>query len=301
MPRIYKIPFIVSIFVVVAFAAILSIFGLNMGIDFTGGSLLEIRYFDTKPSIEQINDVFRKLKLDNVSIFSTQDKGFIFRMKEISEQKHQEILNELKKFGDLEEKRFDVIGSTLGKELKSKSISAIIIALFLISLYLAIVFRRIGRVISPFSLSLGAIAALVHDLLIVVGVFVILGKWKGIQIDAPMIAAALTILGYSINDTVVIFDRIRENVISHNIRLNKNADSGEFNSIVHKSIKQTLNRSISTSLTTLFVIIAIYVFGGATLKNFSLALIIGIVSGTYSSIFIASPILMWMHRRRIRI
>ncbi len=263
------------------------IYGLNLGTDFTGGALLELRTENLE--LRTIRESLENSGIQNVVVSRTGDNGFLIKMQEISEEKHQEILAELRKMGELEEKRFDSIGSTIGAELKRKSIIAIIIALIAISVYLAVVFSKIGGAVSPFALALGAIIALIHDLLLPIGVFAWLGEFKGVAVDAPLIAAALAILGYSINDTVVVYDRIRENV------LKKSGES--FNQAVHKSVKQTLVRSISTSLTTLFAVIAIYIFGGPTLKNFSLALIIGIASGAYSSIFVASPILMLFHKK----
>lgn len=288
MPKLYKIMFLISLVLMTVSLALFLIYGLNLGIDFTGGSLLEVRSENLE--VRSIRNSLEKLEVRNVSISQTDNNGFLIKMPEISEETHQEILSELRNFGELEEKRFDSIGSVLGSELKRKSIIAIIIALILISLYLAIVFSKVGGIITPWVLALGAIVALIHDLLLPIGVFAWLGQFKGVAIDAPLIAAALAILGYSINDTVVVYDRIRENILKNK--------GDNFNDTVHKSIKQTLVRSINTTLTTLFAVIAIYIFGGPTLKNFSLALIIGIASGAYSSIFVASPILMMLHTRK---
>lgn len=279
--------FLISLILMAVSLSLFLIYGLNLGTDFTGGSILELEFLGDRP---QISDVRESLNLGQISISEAGERGLILKMPEISEEAHQKILAGLKKFSEFEEKRFDSIGSVLGSELKTKSITAIIIALILISLYLAVVFSKIGGTINPLVLALGAIVALLHDLLLPVGVFAWLGEFKGVAIDAPMIAAALAILGYSINDTVVVYDRIRENI------LKKRGE--DFNAVVHKSIKQTLARSINTTLTTLFAIVAIYIFGGPTLKNFSLALIIGIASGAYSSIFVASPILMIFHTRK---
>lgn len=287
MPKLYKIMFLISLVLMAAALTLSLIFGLNLGIDFTGGTLLEIRTENLE--LRTIRESLENLNIQNAAVSQT-DNGFLIKMTEISEEKHQEILTELRKSGELEEKRFDSIGSVLGSELRRKSVIAIAITLILISVYLAIVFSRVGGIISPFVLALGAIVALLHDLLLPIGLFSLLGKLRSVVIDAPMIAAALAILGYSINDTVVVYDRIRENVLKNPF--------GNFNETVHQSIKQTLVRSIITTLTTLFAVTAIYVFGGETLKNFSLALIIGIASGAYSSIFVASPILMILHKQK---
>ena len=286
MPKIYKIMFSISVGLMLAALAAFLVYGLNLGIDFTGGSLLEIQSQNIEAG--SIRSSLEKIGVSNAVVSQTEG-GFLIKMPEISEETHQQILTEFRKSGGAEEIRFDSIGSVLGSELKTKSIAAIIIALVLISLYLGVVFSRIGGTVSPLVLALGAIVALLHDLLLPIGVFSWLGQFRGVAIDAPMIAAALAILGYSINDTVVVYDRIRENILK-----NPQAD---FNETVHKSIKQTLVRSVSTTITTLFAVVAIYVFGGETLKNFSLALIIGISAGAYSSIFVSSPILMLRHKR----
>lgn len=288
MPKLYKLFFIISLILMVVSSALFLIYGLNLGIDFKGGSVVELEFEKNRPSIETLKEAFKNYK--DLNITQAGDKGLIIKTIEINEDKHQEILAAVRgSFPDslFQEKRFDSIGSVLGSELKRKSIIAIIVALITISLYLAIVFSKVGGVISPWVLALGAIVALLHDLLLPVGVFSWLGQFRGVSIDASLIAAGLTILGYSINDTIVVYDRIRENILK--------SPTGNFNDTVHKSIKQTLVRSINTTLTTLFAVIAIYIFGGPTLKNFSLALIIGIASGAYSSIFIASPILMLFH------
>lgn len=289
MRKVYKIFFIISLVLMAVSLGLFLIYGLNLGTDFTGGSILEVEFLDPRPQMNDIKGKLESFDIGQVSISTAGERGLILKMSEITEETHQQILIELKNFGELEEKRFDSIGSVLGSELKRKSIIAIIIALILISLYLAVVFYKIGGMVSPFILALGAIVALLHDLLLPIGVFSWLGKFKGVAIDAPMIAAALAILGYSINDTVVVYDRIRENILRNK--------GDNFKEAVHKSIRQTLVRSFNTTLTTLFAIIAIYIFGGPTLKNFSLALIIGISSGAYSSIFVASPILMLLHRK----
>lgn len=296
MPILYKTMFSVSVVLMVGALALFLAYGLNLGIDFTGGSLLEVR--SDKFEAGAIKGSLENLGIKNAVVSQTDNNGFLIKMPEISEETHQQVLAEFRGSGELEEIRFDSIGSTIGSELKRKSVVAIAIVLVLISLYLAAVFSKIGQTINPLVLALGAIIALIHDLLLPIGVFSWLGRFQGVAIDAPLIAAALAILGYSINDTVVVYDRIRENVLRDaNMRMHAN-DANSFNQIVHKSVKQTLARSINTTLTTLLAVFAIYFFGGETLKNFSLALIIGIASGAYSSIFVASPILMMLHKKR---
>ncbi|MEK7615734.1 MAG: protein translocase subunit SecF [Patescibacteria group bacterium] len=269
MKPVYKLFFAVSMLLtIVALVATVVIWrkthGEFLGIDFRGGSLLEVSFESGRP-----NEIIRE--------------------KKIAEERRQEILKDLEtQYGPVRQERFDDIGPTVGAQLKSKSIKAVVILLIVIVIYLAIVFRSMARVLSPWAMGIAAIAALLHDVIIPIGVFSILGAYYGVEISAVFVAAILTILGYSVSDTVVVFDRIRENVVRF-------GGKESFPELVHKSILQTLTRSINTSVTTLLALVAIFLFGGESVKYFALALIIGIVSGTYSSIFIASPIVVWWH------
>jgi preprotein translocase subunit SecF len=218
------------------------------------------------------------------------EKGAIVRLGEINEQAHQQILSAISgKFGKVTENRFDSIGPVIGKELRSKSITAIIIVLLAVVVYLAIVFRKLSLVLSPWALGLSAVAGLVHDILVPIGLFAVLGHYLNVEITSVFIAAVLTILGYSISDSVVVFDRVRENVLRFGAREN-------FGETVHRSIMQTLVRSLNTTFTVLLSLVAIFFFGGESVKYFALALIVGVFCGAYSSIFIASPILVWWGR-----
>jgi len=200
-------------------------------------------------------------------------------------------LQKLKEINEVEEKRFEAIGPAIGSELKKTTKIVIIFSLLAILLYIAFAFRRISQPVKSWQYGIAALLALFHDVLIPLGVFSVLGKIYGIQITIPVVVALLTVLGYSINDTVVVFDRIRENLWK--------ITGISFEETVNKSFNQTLVRSISASLTTLFPLTAIFFFGGETLKYFSLALIIGIFLGTYSSIFIASSLLVsWSKWRK---
>ena len=185
------------------------------------------------------------------------------------------------------EKRFNSIGPVIGQELKQKTIYAIFIALIVIVSFIAWAFRKVSKPIASWKYGIIAIVALFHDILIVVGVFVFLGRFLNVELNAPFVAALLTILGYSVNDTIVIFDRIRENLKHY---------TPDFAETVNKSVNQNLVRSIYTSITTLFVLLTLFFFGGESIKDFVLALIIGIISGTYSSIFLASPMLVTLER-----
>lgn len=285
----------------------LFLWGLNFGIDFTGGSLMEVKFSGNKPSTVEIRDNLSDLNLNSLIIQPTENETFILKFKEIENSSHVQVAESLKRLSaDLnsssgeevasdgqesffEELRFDSVGPSIGKELKSKSFNTLAIVLVLIVLYVALVFRKVSKPVSSWNYGISAIVALFHDVLIVLGVFAVLGRFYGVEVNTPFIAAILTVLGYSVNDTIIVFDRIREN-------LPKSEDS--FINTIDKSIKQVLIRSINTSFTTLLVLLSILFFGGATIKDFVLALSIGIFVGTYSSIFIASPLLVLFDKKK---
>ncbi len=187
-----------------------------------------------------------------------------------------------------EEIRFEAIGPTIGKELRQKTYWALVLIITAIVVYIAWAFRKVSKPVTSWKYGTVTIVALLHDIIIPVGIFSLLGRLYNIEVNAPFVAALLTILGYSVNDTIVVFDRIRENLLKHY--------DGDFDEIVESSIRQTLVRSFNTSITTLLSLIAIFFFGGESIRDFVLALIIGVVSGTYSSIFIASPLLVTWRR-----
>jgi len=282
-----KAYFIFSGILILASAVSLFYFGLNPGIDFTGGSILEVEYEETRPSNQEVRDVLAGLDLGEFSVQPADGKGLILRMKEIQEETHQEIIARLGEAGNLEELRFESIGPVIGKELKEKTGMVVLLSLAAIMLYIAAAFRRLSFPARSWQYGLVSLAALLHDALIPLGVFSLLGRFYEIQITIPVVVALLTVLGYSINNTVVVFDRIRENLLK---KVGK-----DYQETVDVSLNQTLARSINTSLTTLFVLVAIFFFGGETLKYFSLMLILGIVAGTYSSLFLTSPLLVaWL-------
>lgn len=269
----------------------LVVFRLQPGIDFTGGSLLEVEYINERSSSQEIKERLDGLELGEISLQPTGEKGLILRMKDINEETHQEIL---KRLGEIKELRFESIGPVIGKELKEKTKVFTILALLGIVLYIALAFRKVSWPLSSWQYGLiTALVALLHDFLIPLGIFAILGKIYQVQITIPIIVGLLTVLGYSVHDTIVVFDRIRENLLKGKER--------SFEETVNISLNQTLVRSLNTSLTALFVLFAIFIFGGETLKYFSLGLILGISCGTYSSIFIASPLLVtWFDFRQRR-
>lgn len=285
-----KLYFLFSGILITACLAALAVFGLKLGIDLSGGSILEIEYQENRPSNDEIREKISEFDLGETVIQPTEEKGVIIRMKDISEETHQQILTKLKEDQELEEKRFEGIGPTIGQELRDKTKIIIVVSLLAIVLYVAFAFRKVRGPIKNWQYGLASLIALSHDILIPLGVLAILGHfYGGIEISIPIIVALLTILGYSVNNTVVVFDRTRENLAV--------SRAENFDQIVNDSLHQTLTRCLNTSLTTLFPLSAIFFFGGETLKYFSLTLIIGIIAGTYSSLFLASPILVWWLKR----
>jgi preprotein translocase subunit SecF len=293
MKPAYKIVFFISAALVIGAIISIAVYGLKFGVDFKGGSVMEITFNKSVPSPADLTNVVSIEKATgSVSASPAGDKGMIVRMNEIDETQHQTVLKNITdKFGAVTENRFDSVGPTVGQDLRSKSITAIIVLLLAIVVYMAIVFRKLSRVMSPWAMGIATIIALFHDILIPIGVFALLGHFMGVEITGIFVAAILTILGYSVSDSVVVLDRVRENVLRF-------GSKERFGDIVHKSIMQTLSRSLNTNITTLLSLIAIYFFGGESVKFFALALIIGIFLGAYSSIFVASPLLVWWNGKR---
>ncbi len=276
--------YIFSGILIIAAIASLIVFGLKFGIEFTGGSTMEIEFASQRPNNEAISQQLSSLNLGDVTVQPTGDKGVVLRLKGIDEATHQQVVSKLNELSPMQEKSFQFIGPSIGQELKNKTIIAIVLALLAITLYIAFAFRKVSRPVSSWKYGVTSLIALFHDILIPLGVFSLLGKFYNVEVTVPIIAALLTILGFSVHDTIVIFDRIRENILRKG--------SKSFGETVDWSLNQTIGRSISTVVTVLLVMFSLYFLGGETLKFFSLALIIGITSGAYSSIFIASPLLV---------
>ncbi len=257
--------------------------GLQLGVDFTGGTLWEVK-FDQPTSIGAIADVLTSHGFPDSVIQASPDNVYLIRAKEIRPDLpiKTQIADDLKsKIGPLTELSFQSVGPTVGNEVWQRSIEAIGLVSFGILIYLWWAFRRMPH---PYAYGVCAILALLHDALVVLGVFSILGRIIHVEIDSLFVTALLTVIGFSVHDTIVVFDRVRENSIRH---------FGEpFSSIMNHSLLQTMGRSLSTSLTVLFTLTALVLFGGASTRFFALALLVGIVSGTYSSIFNASMLLV---------
>lgn len=255
--------------------------GLKFGIDFTGGALLEYKF----------DQPVGKNKLEEFgTVVPSGDNTYIIRTQSVSHQQLQDLKKQISdKAGNFSVRREENVGPIIGKELEQKAGIALLLSCIMIVLYISFAFRKVPKPASSFRFGVSAIAALVHDVLLVIGAFAIFGHFFGVEIDTLFVTALLTIIGFSVHDTIVVFDRIRENLPKH---LSK-----KFETVVDISISQTLARSLNTSLTVVFVLTALLLFGGVTIKWFVVALLIGIISGTYSSIFNASAILAWWEEK----
>lgn len=280
-----------SISIALLFVSIFSIvfWGLKPSIDFVGGSLLDVSFAGNKPTTEEVGKVLNDLNFKDASV-RVSGEGFFIRTKEISQTEKDAIMKGLSFGGQYSpvEKTFSTVGPVLGKEALQKSWLSIILVLLAILLFVAFAFRKVSKPVSSWIYGSVTVLALLHDVLVPTGVFAILGHFYGFEVDTLFVTALLVILGFSVHDTIVVFDRVREN-------LHKNEESKikkDFETIVGESINETFIRSINTSLTTLLAIFVLYLFGPEAVKNFTLALLIGIFIGTYSSIFIGSTLLV---------
>jgi preprotein translocase subunit SecF len=283
-----KIFYTISIIIIGLCIGAISKYGLNFGIDFTGGSVIEVQYAGANdfPSAEVVKQKLSDLEIGESVVRQTNDNGYIIRTKALNEEQRKTVTASL----GGEVKKLDLVGPVLGRELREKAILSIILVVLAIVLFITFVFRKVSKPVSSWKYGSVAIVALLHDVIVPAGLFAFLGRNGGYELDALFITALLVILGFSIHDTIVVFDRTRENI--KNIGLDKKS----FGEIVGMSLTQTMSRSINTTLTTMFALIALFFFGPETTKNFSLVLIIGITAGVYSSVFIASPLLVTLEK-----
>ena len=290
--------FALSLIVVAPGLIALLLFGLNLSIDFTGGSRLTVS-FGQNIEKQKIDRIKQSLISQNIKVYTVeQSKNQVyFRTNPISQKQNAHFVNELSKnFKDAKETEFETIGPTIGRETTINAIKAVFFASLLIILYITWSFRKVPKPASSLRFGVSAIIALIHDVLVVLGIFAILGHFFGVEVDSLFVTAILTVIGFSVHDTIVVFDRIRENL--------RRSSQDSFPQIVNDSILQTLDRSLNTSLTVLLVLFALLLFGGETIRWFVVALLIGVTSGTYSSIFNASPILVvwqeWSEKRKLK-
>jgi preprotein translocase subunit SecF len=276
----------------------LAVFGLRTGIDFEGGTLWQIHFSaegesasgGENPLTQEMLRSFVQSNLAPEAIVTQSDEGteFNLRLKELSEAEHQEYASALEgEFGAFEELSFQSIGASVGAELLKRAIWAVLINLLAIVLYVAYAFRKVSVPVSSWKYSAITLVTLFHDAIIPVGLFAFLGYFMGVEIDTNFIVATLVVMGFSVHDTIVVFDRIREN-----LRAKSSRES--FDQLVNRSVNETMARSINTSLTLIVVLVALLVLGASTLNYFILVILLGTLLGTYSSIFVASPLLtLW--------
>jgi len=294
-----KIFFAITGALVAASLIAIAVFGLNIGIDFTGGALLEVTYEESaQPERAALEERLGALPIGGFSLRPVETtagaQGYILRTRDLTEEERQAVLAALSPSEGVtpQVERFTSIGPVIGQELRSKAFVALGIVIAAIILFIAFAFRKVSKPVSSWRYGLIAIVALVHDILVPVGVFAILGAVAGVEIDILFVMALLAILGYSINDTIIVFDRVRDN-------LKKNQEFSikeDFEITVGKSLNQTMRRSINTSLTTVLVLLALFFFGAAATQDFALTLLVGVIAGTYSSIFLAAPLLVVLGR-----
>lgn len=280
----YKwIYFGISFLVLIPGAFSLIRYGLRLSIDFTGGTLLEIS--NVQYPISNIQDIAKKQDLELSSVQASQDDTYLLRFKKLDKDQNEKFKSALGK--DVIEKRYESVGPIVGAEMTKKALLAVVLASLAIITYIAWSFRQVPKPYSSWKFGLAAVAALLHDVLVVVGIFSLLK----VEIDALFVTAVLTVIGFSVHDTIVVFDRVRENLPK---MYNK-----PFSEIVDFSLTETLVRSLNTSLTVILTLTALLLFGGETIRWFVVALLVGIVSGTYSSIFNAAPLLvLWETKKK---
>ncbi len=265
----------------------LIIWGIRPAIDFTGGTLLEYQFLKKESKIE--NDDLRKiLEKDKLEVGSIQKSGentFLIRLKSLDKDKSQKLFSDLTEtYGEVKQIRSETVGPLIGKETSQNALKAVVVASIAIIIYVALAFRHIPKPYSSWRFGFCAVLALIHDILVVLGIFSILGHFYKVEVDSLIITALLTVMGFSVHDSIVVFDRIRENLI--------HLTGKDFSQIVNESVVQTLARSLSTSMTVILTLVALLLFGGESTRWFIAALLIGITSGTYSSIFNAAPLLV---------
>ena len=280
--RYSTIYFLISFILIVSSIAALFVFGLRLGPEFTGGSILEVQYQETAPSPEELRTLLSSLGLESLQIQGTGENRVIFRMKEIPESSRQQILGSLGE--NATELRFESIGPVIGKELRQKTFVIAGLALLVIVAYIALAFRRTMGALAPWHWGVASLLSLFHDVFLPLGLLAFVGSLSDFELNIPVVVALLTVIGYSINNNIVVFDRVRENLLRRT--------GFDLQDTVNKSLRQTFVRNMNTSLTTLIPLAALFLFGGDTLRGFSLVLMAGIAVGFYSALFFSPAFLV---------
>ncbi len=280
-----------AVAIVLSFVA-MATWGLTLGIDLKGGSFLEVTYPNGRPAVETVRANLETLEYGEIRVQPFGDDGLALRARTLAPDEKAAVIESLGTLGEVEEVQFNSVGPSIGKELMAKAWWAIGLVTLSIILFVAFAFRHVSKPVSSWKYGLVAIVTLMHDIIIPTGLFAYLGHVRGAEVDVLFIVALLTILGISINDTIVVFDRIREN-----LKLNEDKKKVEpFREVVARSMAQTIARSMNTSITVIIVLFALFFLGPAATRDFALTLIVGMVAGTYSSIFLSSPLLVLIEK-----
>lgn len=286
-----KFFFLVAAVLIVGSIVSVWMYGFNLGIDFKGGSILEVSYANTRVDKNTVETNLDKLGLGNYVLTPTGNLTYILKTKDLTPGDKVVVLSAFQSDPNnpAKEERFNSLGPTVGSQLKNKALIAIGVVIICIVLFITFAFRKVSFPVPSWKYGLATIIALAHDVVIPTGVFVAWSHFYGGEIDLLFVTALLAILGYSVHDTIVVFDRVRENL--------KNGNGKEsFTETVGKSVTQTFGRSINTSLTIFLSLVALYFIGGETTKDFAFVLLVGVIAGTYSSIFVASPLLVTLEQ-----
>lgn len=277
---------------VLSFLAI-ALWGLKLGIDFKGGTFMQIRFQKEIPANQQLEEKLQELKLESFSIQRTENNAINLRYINSNDDLNEKVFQKIKELDDeAKQMKVNFTGASVSDQIKKNSLVSVFLGIIGIALYIAWAFRKVSYPVPSWQYGLWAIVAIFHDVIITIGIFSVLGKFWGVEVGVPFIAALLTILGYSINDTIVVYDRTRENLM----RSNRKED---FEAVVNRSLNETMRRSLNTGITVIAVLIIIFFWGGESVKYFSLALFVGIAFGTYSSIFVASSLLVTSYKYKI--
>ena len=310
-----KIFLMISTAIFVVGIGILGTLGLNLGIDFTGGALMEVSY-EERVDRDELTPGLDELALGDYSLRETVSdtgrEGYVLRTRDLTDEERQAVEAVMTPTEGATVERFTSIGPVIGEELKRKAQWAIAGVVLIIVIYVALAFRSVGKPVSSFVYGGITILALIHDVLVPAAVMSLLGFFLGIEVDVLFVMALLAVLGYSVNDTIVVFDRVRENLLKYR-QEKKVTEKNEFGQkvekteyqltkpfadIVGESVSQTIIRSVNTSVTTLLAVGSLYFLGGEVTQTFSLILMVGILAGTYSSIFLANPLLVFIAERQ---
>ena len=288
-----KYAYVFSIAITTLSMVALAVWGLKFGIDFKGGTLMEVQFTtDPAPESKQVIEALDPIGLQSLTVQPTDNNAILLRYLSSDENANDQVIEKLKGIDkDVTQLRTNFIGGSVSGQMKKNAIMGVVLASIGIALYIAWAFRRVAYPVTSWEYGIGAVIALGHDILVTIGVFAVLGHFYGIEVGVPFIAALLTILGYSVNDTIVVYDRVRENLLREHGKV-------DFEETVNRSLNQTLGRSVNTSMTVIITLIAITLFGGESIRYFSLAILIGVAFGTYSSIYVASALLVTRYKMK---